>query len=226
MLASLDVARKRLATEGTALIEQTIQLAEHVRDAINSIEHLYCPGKEMLGTDATFNYDPTKIIVSVKDLGITGHQAEVWLREQYNIEVELSDLYNILCLITLGDTESDTNTLIAALQDLAATFRNRADKGVQVQVEIPEIPVLALSPRDAFYSETEVIPFENAAGRIIADFVMVYPPGIPIFTPGEIITQENLEYIRKNLEAGLPVQGPEDMTLQTLRVIKEYKPIS
>ena len=68
----------------------------------------------MLGTDATFNYDPTKIIVSVKDLGITGHQAEVWLREQYNIEVELSDLYNILCLITLGDTESDTNTLIAA----------------------------------------------------------------------------------------------------------------
>lgn len=226
LLASLDVARKRLATEGTALIEQTIQLAEHVRDAINSIEHLYCPGKEMLGTDATFNYDPTKIIVSVKDLGITGHQAEVWLREQYNIEVELSDLYNILCLVTLGDTESDTNTLIAALQDLAATFRNRADKGVQVQVEIPEIPVLALSPRDAFYSETEVIPFENTAGRIIADFVMVYPPGIPIFTPGEIITQENLEYIRKNLEAGLPVQGPEDMTLQTLRVIKEYKPIS
>ena len=119
LLASLDVARKRLATEGTALIEQTIQLAEHVRDAINSIEHLYCPGKEMLGTDATFNYDPTKIIVSVKDLGITGHQAEVWLREQYNIEVELSDLYNILCLITLGDTESDTNTLIALLHDLA-----------------------------------------------------------------------------------------------------------
>lgn len=63
-------------------------------------------------------------------------------------------------------------------------------------------------------------------GRIIADFVMVYPPGIPIFTPGEIITQDNLEYILKNLEAGLPVQGPEDMTLQTLRVIKEYKPIS
>ncbi len=226
LLASLDVARKRLATEGTVLIEQTIQLAEQVRDAINDIEHLYCPGKEMLGTDATFNYDPTKIIVSVKDLGITGHQAEVWLREQYNIEVELSDLYNILCLVTFGDTESETNTLIAALQDLSATFKNKADKGVQVQVEIPEIPVLALSPRDAFYSETEVIPFENAAGRIIADFVMVYPPGIPIFTPGEIITQDNLEYIRKNLEAGLPVQGPEDMTLQTLRVIKEYKPIS
>lgn len=225
LLASLDVARKRLATEGQELITKTIQLAEHVRNTVNKIENLYCPGKEMLGTDATFSYDPTKLIVSVKNLGITGHEAELWLREHYNIEVELSDLYNILCLVTLGDTEDETNILIQALQKLATTFKDRADKGVQVQVEIPEIPVLALSPRDAFYSETEVIPFENAAGRIIADFVMVYPPGIPIFTPGEIITQENLDYIHKNLEAGLPVQGPEDMTLQTLRVIKEYKPI-
>ena len=79
---------------------------------------------------------------------------------------------------------------LLTLHDLAATFRNRADKGVQIQVEIPEIPVLALSPRDAFYSETEVIPFENATGRIIADFVMVYPPGIPIFTRGNYYTRK------------------------------------
>lgn len=226
LLASLDVARKRLATEGKEIITKTIELAEHVRNEINAIEHLYCPGKELLGTDATFNYDPTKLIISVKDLGITGQDVELWLREHYNIEVELSDLYNILCLVTLGDTEEETNILIRALKDLAATFKHTAKTGKQVKIDIPEIPVLALSPRDAFYSETEVVPFKEAAGRIIADFVMVYPPGIPIFTPGEIITQENLDYIHKNLEAGLPVQGPEDMTLQTLRVIKEYKPIS
>ncbi|KEK20956.1 arginine decarboxylase [Bacillus manliponensis] len=226
LLASLDVARKRLATEGKEIITRTIELAEHVRSEINTIEHLYCPGKELLGTDATFNYDPTKLIISIKDLGITGHDVEKWLREHHNIEVELSDLYNILCLVTLGDTEEETNILIRALKDLAATFKHKAETGREVEVDIPEIPVLALSPRDAFYSETEVVPFQEAAGRIIADFVMVYPPGIPIFTPGEIITQENLDYIHKNLEAGLPVQGPEDMTLQTLRVIKEYKPIS
>ncbi|XDZ00017.1 aminotransferase class I/II-fold pyridoxal phosphate-dependent enzyme [Bacillus manliponensis] len=226
LLASLDVARKRLATEGKEIITKTIELAEHVRSEVNTIEHLYCPGKELLGTDATFNYDPTKLIISIKDLGITGHDVEKWLREHHNIEVELSDLYNILCLVTLGDTEEETNILIRALKDLAATFKHKAETGREVEVDIPEIPVLALSPRDAFYSETEVVPFQEAAGRIIADFVMVYPPGIPIFTPGEIITQENLDYIHKNLEAGLPVQGPEDMTLQTLRVIKEYKPIS
>lgn len=225
LLASLDVARKRLATEGHELIDQTIELAEQLRNNINEIQYLYCPGEELLGTDATFDFDPTKIIVSVKELGITGHDAERWLREHHNIEVELSDLYNILCLITMGDSQRESAILLQALRDLASTFQHNATS-IEVHVEVPEIPLLALSPRDAFYSETEMVPFVEAAGRIIAEFVMVYPPGIPIFTPGEIITQENLDYIKKNLAAGLPVQGPEDAELNFLRVIKEYKPIS
>ena len=225
LLASLDAARKQLATEGKRLLAETIHLAQRVRKQVNEIPYLYCPGKERLGTDAAFDMDPTKLIVSVKDLGITGHDAELWLREKYNIEVEMSDLYNILCLITIGDTDEEANLLVHALQDLSDTCKHQAEEGTEINVEIPDIPVLALSPRDAFYSEAETVPFEEAAGRIIAEFVMVYPPGIPILTPGEIITIENLEYIQKNLKAGLPVQGPEDMELKTLRVIKEYKPI-
>ncbi|GAA3322921.1 hypothetical protein GCM10020331_044730 [Ectobacillus funiculus] len=157
---------------------------------MNEIPYLYCPGEERLGTDAAFDMDPTKLIVSVKDLGITGHDAELWLREKYNIEVEMSDLYNILCLITIGDTDEEANLLVHALQDLSDTCKHQAEEGTEINVEIPDIPVLALSPRDAFYSEAETVPFEEAAGRIIAEFVMVYPPGIPILTPGEIITAE------------------------------------
>ena len=82
-----------------------------------------------------------------------------------------------------------------------------------------------MTPRDAFYATTEVVPFKEAVGRITAEFVMVYPPGIPIFIPGEIITEENISYIFKNIEIGLPVQGPEDSTLEMIRVIKEQKPI-
>ena len=92
-------------------------------------------------------------------------------------------------------------------------------------VLLPEIPVLALSPRDAFYAETELVPFDESEGRIIAEFIMVYPPGIPIFIPGEIITMENLHYIKKNIEVGLPVQGPENFDARKLRVIKEHKAI-
>lgn len=209
LLASLDTARKQLATKGNELIDKTIRLAQSIRKRINEIDHLYCPGEDIIGSKATFDYDPTKLIISVKDLGLTGYEVEKWLREKHNIEVELSDLYNILCLVTIGDTETEADLLINALKELVSEFEYRAEKVEPVEVLLPEIPVLALTPRDAFYAETEIIPFEESEGRIIAEFVMVYPPGIPIFIPGEIITKENLHYIKKNLDAGLPVQGPK-----------------
>lgn len=85
---------------------------------------------------------------------------------------------------------------------------------------LPDIPVLALTPRDAFYAETEVVPFDESAGRIIAEFVMVYPPGIPIFIPGEIITEENLNYIRKNIEVGLPVHNQKTIRCERCASLK------
>ncbi|MFF3021473.1 aminotransferase class I/II-fold pyridoxal phosphate-dependent enzyme [Gottfriedia sp. NPDC057948] len=219
LLASLDVARKRLATVGEELLTNTIRLANNARNKINSLNGLYCPGYDLVGKEATFNLDPTKILVSVKKLGITGHDVEVWLRERFNIEVEMSDLYNVLCILTPGDSEEDIQQLIHALEVLVTEF-DISERNTNLNVEIPTIPNLAVSPRDAFYSETESVPLEDSVGRIIAEFVMVYPPGIPIFLPGEEITLENLVYIKKNIEAGLPVQGPEDEELLTLKVLK------
>ncbi|MGV2910508.1 arginine decarboxylase, partial [Bacillus safensis] len=117
------------------------------------------------------------------------------------------------------------DTLVTAMQEIAAASTRESGKQAVTEVLLPEIPSLAMTPRDAFYATTEVVPFKEAVGRIIAEFVMVYPPGIPIFIPGEIITEENISYIFKNIEIGLPVQGPEDSTLEMIRVIKEQKPI-
>ncbi|MCQ6265637.1 aminotransferase class I/II-fold pyridoxal phosphate-dependent enzyme [Fictibacillus sp. WQ 8-8] len=223
LLASLDTARKRLATEGYSIIEKTIKLANEAREKINKIPRLYCVGEEILGKEATYDLDPTKLLISVKELGITGYDAEVWLREKHNIEVELSDLYNILCLITTADHEKNIMVLVNALEEMSQHFENTDERAAQaLPVHVPDIPVLALSPRDAFYADTESVPFEESAGRIIAEFIMVYPPGIPIFIPGEIITQDNLDYIKETIEAGLPVQGPEDPELGMLKVIKEH----
>ncbi|MDL4841314.1 aminotransferase class I/II-fold pyridoxal phosphate-dependent enzyme [Aquibacillus rhizosphaerae] len=223
LLASLDVARKQLAIRGKELINKTIELAQRTRLEINDIPYLYCVGQEILGSDATFNFDPTKLIISVKKLGMTGYDVEVWLRKNYNIEVELSDMYNILCIITPGDTEKETSLLVNALGKLAKDSEVTAIEKI-VKVTIPDIPLLAITPRDAFYAEIEVINLNDAAGRISAESIMIYPPGIPIFIPGEIITEENLSYINENMEAGLPVQGLEDETLRTIHVIKEHKP--
>lgn len=225
LLASLDVARKRLATEGHQLAEETLKLANQTRDRLNQIEGIYCVGSEILGSKAAYSYDPTKLIISVKSLGLTGHDVEKWLRESFNIEVELSDLYNILCIFTPGDSQNDANRLVEALTEIAQQMSEQDVTHQQTKVLLPAIPLLAMTPRDAFYANTEVIPLKEASGRIIAEFVMVYPPGIPIFIPGEIITEENISYIFKNLDAGLPVQGPEDSTLHKIRVIKEQKAI-
>ncbi|MBP0727156.1 aminotransferase class I/II-fold pyridoxal phosphate-dependent enzyme [Bacillus sp. RG28] len=225
LLASLDVARKSLATKGQTLLEDTIRKAEKTREQINKILHLYCMGSEILESSAAVAMDPTKLLISVKGLGITGYKAEKWLRNRFNIEIELSDLYNILCIVTAGDSQEDLGTLVQALTELSNENKIFADKRIDSSVLLPEIPSLELTPRDAFYAETEVIPFEQSVGRIIAEFVMVYPPGIPIFIPGEKITEENVMYTRINIEAGLPVQGAEDAELKTIHVIKEQNHI-
>lgn len=225
LLASLDAARRHLALNGRQLAERALELAQKARRAINEIDGLYCFGEEILGGEATYDYDPTKLTIHVRHLGITGYEAEQWLREHYRIEVELSDLYNILCLVTPGDDEHTIGTLVEALRHLADTFRNKREVR-EIQVKIPEIPQLSLTPRDAFYGETELIPFEQSAGRIIAEFIYVYPPGIPILLPGEVISQENIDFILEHLQVGLPVKGPEDPELRRIKVIVEEKPIS
>ncbi|GBF11086.1 aminotransferase class I/II-fold pyridoxal phosphate-dependent enzyme [Tepidibacillus infernus] len=224
LLASLDAARRNLAINGRMFLEQAIELSQYARRSVNEIPGLYSPGDDILGTDATYDYDPTKLLISVKDLGVTGYEVEKWLRKEYNIEVELSDLYNILCLITPGDTYQDVDLLITALQRLSKEHIHLGKQN-HVEVRLPKIPSLALSPRDAFYSDTDVVLLDDSVGHVIAEFVMVYPPGIPILLPGEIITQDNIDYIKYNLAAGLPVQGPEDETIGTLKVIKARKAI-
>ncbi|MGN7455085.1 aminotransferase class I/II-fold pyridoxal phosphate-dependent enzyme [Paenibacillus pasadenensis] len=224
LLASLDTSRRNLAVNGQAMAEKAIGLAEFAREAINAIPGLYCFGKEILGGEATFDYDPTKLTIHVRHLGITGYEAENWLRDNFNLEVELSDMYNILCLITPGDSEDTVGQLLGALRAMVERYP-QVDEVQELVVKIPEIPQLSLTPREAFYGETEVLPFKESAGRIIAEFIYVYPPGIPILLPGEVISQSNIDYIVDHVEVGLPVKGPEDRSIQFVKVIVEESAI-
>jgi arginine decarboxylase len=224
LLASLDTARRQLAIRGREMAEQTIALAQFARKRINEIPGLYCFGEDILGKEATFNYDPTKVTIHVRHLGLTGYDVENWLRDHYHIEVEMSDMYNILCLITPGDKQDSIDILLKALEELAAQHQN-VNPANEFEVINPDIPQLSLSPRDAFYGDTETIPFKESAGRIIAEFIYVYPPGIPILLPGEVISQRNIDYIREHVEVGLPVKGPEDRSCQSVKVIVETEAI-
>ncbi|MGQ3477685.1 aminotransferase class I/II-fold pyridoxal phosphate-dependent enzyme [Paenibacillus sp. TY11] len=225
LLASLDTSRRNLALNGHEIAQRALDLAEYCRSEVNKIEGLYCFGSEILGTEATYDYDPTKITIHIRHLGLTGYDVENWLRDHYNIEVELSDMYNILCLVTPGDTKEEIEILLNALRELASLHYSTGQQH-ELVVKIPDIPQLSLIPRDAFYGDTEIVPFKESAGRIIAEFIYVYPPGIPILLPGEVISQDNIDYIVDHVEVGLPVKGPEDRTVHQVKVIVETDAIS
>jgi arginine/lysine/ornithine decarboxylase len=220
LLASLDTARKQLATHGKEMLGKVIDLANWARNEINAMPGLWCLGPDTVGDrSSSYTLDPTKLCISVKDLGITGIDVENILRDKFNIEIELSDLYNILAIVTFGDKEETVSALVSALREIAAMHSNSRPR--KVHVRLPDMPQLALSPREAFYRHSESVRFVESAGRIAAEFVMVYPPGIPILMPGEWITQRNINYITEHLNAGLPVQGPEEPELEKIRVVTD-----
>lgn len=222
MLASLDVARMQMAAEGEKLVEESIDLANWARKKINKIPGLYCFGDEKIGNPGVFGMDPTKVTVTVKGLGLTGAEAEKILRHEYKVQAELSDIYNLLFMITLGDGEEEVKSLVEALNELALNYAKPLDQTEEKNwrnAYYPETPQGVLSPREALFGSTRMMPFDDSAGMICAEIVTFYPPGIPILCPGEGITQEIIDYCRRLQEGGMHISGPEDCTLKIIKVV-------
>lgn len=232
LLSSLDTARRHMQLHGRALLDRALKVADDVRREINAIDGLYCYGADGPGEQLAYAWDPTKICINVRQLGLSGIRVEEMLRNDYNIEVELSDLHNILCLITIADDGAGAAKLVDALQDIAAAHRQTKQtmaKELAHSAEMaqpaaftqrPAVHTPVLTPRDAFYAATEALPFEETPGRITAEFVTTYPPGIPTLVPGEVVTEADVESIRRYQALGYPVHGPEDATVRTVRVVR------
>ncbi len=227
LLASLDVARMQMATQGEQLLTRAIELAEQARERINRIKGLYCFGKEIIGQHGVYNVDPTKLTISVKGIGFTGMMVETILRNRYGIQVELSDLYNVLLIISIGDTQEDIDRVVAALEDLATHQVGIGDHvkrlaEVTYKLRPPELPKQFMVPRDAIFASLRAIPFKEAAGQVSAEILAPYPPGIPVVCPGEEITQEIIDYLELVKEVGIYIQGPEDYRLEKIKVVDQF----
>jgi len=228
LLASLDVCRMQMATEGRALLTNALSLARDVRRRLNEIHGVYCVGPDQIGRPGIAGYDETRIVITVKDLGYTGYEAERILRLRYNVQVELADLFNVVALLTIGDTPASADALVNAVRELA-----REDRPIDIHsptgvlekrlkrgsYTIPPIPELVVTPREAFLRDYVEVPFKKSTGRVCAEVVTPYPPGIPILCPGERITQETIDYLRLELKAGVHIQGPVDKRLGMIRVL-------
>lgn len=216
-LASLDSARRQLALQGTELVGQALALSRHVRDELNKIKGIHSFGREILAYPAVSGLDETKITIDFSALGLTGREAEVLLRAQH-IEVEMTAGNHVLALITLGDDKRSAAALVEACRAVAA------GRSVNKRPTVSELPLpapqVAVSPRQAWNAERELLPQSSCVGRIAAETVTFYPPGIPVLALGDIITNDCLTYMQAKLAAGYVPNGAADPTLASLYVLK------
>lgn len=220
LLASLDVARMQMASEGGALLGRAVELAQWARSEINKIDGLYCFGKERLGSPGARALDPTKLTVSMRGVGLSGAEAAKILRVQYNIQAELADAHNVLFILSIGDDAARASLLVESLRSLAQKAGSRAPRPPQSYPRYPEIPRAALSAREALFAEKTAVEFDRSQGCVSAETITFYPPGIPALCPGEIIGKETIAYCKAMRGLDLKIVGPDDVRLQSIKVVK------
>jgi len=223
LLASLDAARMLMMTQGRALLDRAWNLAQEARQAIRQMEGFWCFGEDIVGQHGIFTYDPTKLVVRVIDSGWSGYQVFDKLRYDYGIDVESADLRTIICSITIGDTPEMVAKLLDSLRAIAQDKPAQAHKAVEFDTPAA-LPEMAFTPRQAFFAPSRVLPAQAALGQAVAEYLIPYPPGIPLLVPGEVLTAEALDYLRTIQAVGGKVVGPQDASLSTIRCIGQDRP--
>ncbi|MGL5258943.1 MAG: aminotransferase class I/II-fold pyridoxal phosphate-dependent enzyme [Lachnospiraceae bacterium] len=216
LMSSLDISRKNLALKGKESFKKVAEMAEYARKEINAIGGYYAYGKELINGTSVYDFDVTKLAVHTCDIGLAGIEVYDLLRDEYDIQIEFGDIANILAYISIGDRIQDIERLVGALDDIKRLFK-KSKKDIFTVEYIS--PTMVKTPQEAFYAEKEFLPLEETKNRVCGEFVMCYPPGIPILAPGEMISKELIEYIKYAKDKGCSMQGPQDETLETLQVL-------
>jgi arginine decarboxylase len=218
--ATLDGWRRQMVEHGEELIDQALERAGRIRAAISRMAGLSLMGQEMLGRGKAAAIDPLKITIDVDPLGVTGYQAGESMRANCHVDIGSVDTRRIQPAITHSDDEETERRLLEALEALVASA-DSIERPPTVEIPPPGSLELemAMRPRDAFFAAAEQVPIDQAIGRIGAELISPYPPGVPALAPGEVITAEVVDYLRSGVEAGMLIPDAADAELKTLRVV-------
>jgi arginine decarboxylase len=222
LLASIDAARRQMVEQGEELLGEALRLARRLRAGarelgLDTIE----PDEIVRSRPSAWAFNELHVTVDVAKYGLTGNKAADWLRGHHAVAVELSDHRRVMGAISHADTDESVDRTLSALGDLVENFGSgvtltRASRPVPGPAALRTEQVMR--PRNAFYAATEMVSLDDAPGRIAAEFVTPYPPGIPLFVPGERITPEIVDYLKTGSAAGMYAEGCADRSLSTLRV--------
>ena len=218
--ASIDAARSQMVLNGHALLERALELAHDARERLRKIPGLTIVDGLTLGVEL---YDPTKFILDVAGMGITGFEAEDAMRNRFHINPEASDLVSVVCFMTVGDTQETIDRLVLAFETLS--LENRGTLPIVTNLRssgsIIRPGIQVMTPRDAFFAKSRAVPLMEATGHVSSDLVIPYPPGIPVIAPGDIIEQHKLEYLSEGVKAGFYISGAVDHHLETIQIVAD-----
>jgi|SRR5579884_58141 len=221
LYAAIDGWRRQMVEHGRELLGRTLDLAARLRREIAQLPGLHVLEDELIREEPSRDLDRLHILIDVSGLRISGYQASDWLREHERVDMGLSDHARILATISISDDDSTAGRLLQALRQLTDAASELPEPR---PVQIPDPPELELEsvnrPRDAFFSQFEDVKTQDAVGRIAAEQITPYPPGIPVIVPGERINQAVIDYLLTGLEAGLVLPDPADPSLKTIRVMR------
>ena len=203
---------------GKEIFDKTINFAEYSRTEINKLGGYYAYSKELIDGDAVYDFDTTKLSVYTKNIGLAGIEVYDILRDDYNIQIEFGDLGNILAIISAGDRGLEIERLISSLAEIKRLYSKNTTGMFEYDYISPNV---VLPPQKAFYAPKKMISIKESSGYISGEFVMAYPPGIPIVAPGERMTKEIIDYIMYAKDKGCLLTGTEDMNVENINIVYE-----
>lgn len=222
LYSAIDGWRRQMVQHGKELLGNALALARRLRRDIDALPGIHVLEDELLAAESSHDLDRMQILMDLSGLGISGYQAADWLREHRQIDMGLSDHRRIMATLSMADDDASATRLMDALRALigaAPTMPAPAPVALPSPSEL-ELETVAL-PRDAFFGPTEDVPVREAAGRVAAEQITPYPPGIPVIVPGERINDAVLEYLESGLRAGMVLPDPADPSLKTIRVVRQ-----
>jgi arginine decarboxylase len=222
LTASLDAARRQAATRGEELLGETVSSLRELREEIRAIGGLEVLDERLADRPGVHAYDPLRLVVDVRGTGATGHRIAHLMREHDDIHLELFSENVVVAVFGIGEHAAQTGQrLVAALRHALDQLDAEPEEAHGPFAELPPWGATELSPREAFLAPQDVVAFDAAEGRIAAESLAAYPPGVPNVLPGERLTRPTLDYVADSVEHGGLVRGASDRSLRTIRVVVE-----
>ena len=220
LMASLDAARRQLAVHGEALLDRTMAAGERAREAIDAVPGVRVIGDEFVGRPGVAGWDPMRIVIDVRGTGCTGYEVAGALRESFDIHVELATHATMVLILGLAQSPDDLERFAHDFEAVVRRIARPGDAVALVRAPGALENEVVVSPREAFLGAADVVPVDEAVGRVSAESIAGYPPGIPALLPGERITTELVAYLRELKASGARLHGASDPDFQTICVLR------